>query len=310
MKRILGLALVSALPFAASAQLYSENFDVDHTANWTVNNGPSDFNAGFFFDYSTLGISSAPNSVGGTTRGLRLMANQSNGIFSGLSVSPNGQSFSGDYVLTADVWMNFNGPAPVGGSGSTQIGGLGIGTSGTFANWPRFADGVYFMATGDGNSSADYRAYSPVAVGSYADNSGVYAAGTQTGSRNASDPYYAGFGSNTAPPAQVALFPQQTGTSLIGSQAWEWHEYRVTKTGNVITWHIDGLLIATVDASSFSLGGGNIMLNHSDINATSSTDPNDFLICTIFDNVSVVPEPATMTVLGLGALALMRRRRK
>jgi hypothetical protein len=72
------------------------------------------------------------------------------------------------------------------------------------------------------------------------------------------------------------------------------------------------LLIATVDASTFSLGGGNIMLNHSDTNATSSTDPNDFLINTIFDNVSVsaVPEPATMAVLGIGALALMRRRRK
>ena len=54
----------------------------------------------------------------------------------------------------------------------------------------------------------------------------------------------------------------------------------------------------------------NIMLNHSDINATSSTDINDQLICTIFDNVTVVPEPATTAVLGIGALALLRRKRK
>jgi hypothetical protein len=303
---ILGLASVS------SAALFVENFDADHTANWQVNNGPSDGTAQFFFDYSTLGIPTAPHS-GGSTRGLRMMANQSNGIFSGLSTSPIGQSFSGNYTLAADVWMNFNGPAPAGGSGSTQIGGLGIGTSGTVANWPGFADGVYFEASGDGNSSADYRAYSPAAVASYQDTSGVYAAGSAAGSRNSSNAYYSGFGNVGAPAAQIALFPNQTGTVQAGAQAWKWHRYEIVKVGNSIKWRVDGLLIATVDGSTFSLGGGNIMLNHSDINATSSTDANDFLICTIFDNVVVtssVPEPTTLAVLGVGAFALLRRKRK
>ena len=39
-----------------------------------------------FFDYSTVGISSAPSALG--TRGLKLQANQSSGVFGGVSVSP------------------------------------------------------------------------------------------------------------------------------------------------------------------------------------------------------------------------------
>lgn len=94
MKRILLLALASALPLTTFAQLYSENFDVDNTANWTVNKGlnPTGSTSNFFFDYSTYGIVSAPGS-GGTTRGLRLDANVANGIFSGQSVSPNGPTY-------------------------------------------------------------------------------------------------------------------------------------------------------------------------------------------------------------------------
>jgi MYXO-CTERM domain-containing protein len=314
---VLGTAafvVLGAVGSAPAQVLYTNNFDVNSTANWTVNAGPSDHLADFFFDYSTAGVPAAPNS-GGTTRGLKLGANYTNGIFSGVSVSPNGQSFAGDYTLRFDWWSNFNGPAPVGGSGSTQMTTYGIDTSGTVAQWPGGTqDSIWFAATGDGNSSSDWRAYSPTAATRYVDSSGVYAAGTQAGSTNASDPYYASFGSVSAPAAQTALFPQQTGTTLVGSAAFEWHDVVISKVGGNVTWTVDGTLIATVPvADDTVLTGNNIFFGHSDTNATSSTDPNDMnLLFSLIDNVSVtvVPEPTSLALAGVGALGLLRRRRR
>src|SRR5882724_8314716 len=90
-----GSISLAALPANVRASLYSQNFDVNHTANWNVNNNGQGVNAAnFFFDYSTLGIPSAPHS-GGTTMGLKLGANISGtgpatGNLPGISVSPIG----------------------------------------------------------------------------------------------------------------------------------------------------------------------------------------------------------------------------
>lgn len=297
-----------------AATLYSENFEVDPTANWVLNGGPSDEAANFFYDYSAVGIPSAPNS-GGTTRGVKLQANQSSGIFGGMSVSPVGQSFAGDYVLKFDWWENFNGGFPVGGSGSTQMSAFGIGTAGATAQWPGgVQDSVWFGATGDGNSSSDWRAYSTAAATSYPDASAVYAAGAVTGNRNQSHAYYASFGNVAAPAAQLALYPQQSGTTLAGSAGMEWHDVEIAKIGTKATWRVDGVLIATIDLTTVTLGGGNIFLGHSDTNATSSTDVNDVnLLFTLIDNVVVegIPEPSSFALFGLATigLAAVRRRR-
>jgi hypothetical protein len=269
--------------------VFAENFDADHTANWVVNLGPTDGVADFFYDYSTVGIPPAPNSAG-TTRGLKLQANLTSGVFGGLSVSPAGQSFTGNYRLRFDLWQNFNGPFPDGGSGSTQITGAGIGTAGTTPQWPGGTqDSLWFAATGDGGSTVDYRAYSPAAPTGYTVADGVFAAGN----RDAGAAYYAELGRETAPEAQLAQYPSQTGTTYPGTMGMQWHDVVITKQGNTVTWHVDGLLIATVDVSTITFGGGNILFLHSDINATSSADPDaPFTAFGLVDNVRVERLPS------------------
>lgn len=304
--RFAALAL-AALTAPAAAQLYTEDFESDPTADWTVNNGPSDANADFFFDYSTVGIPSAPS--GGGTRGLKLQANLTNGIFSGLSVSPTARSFSGNYTLRFDWWSNINGPFPAGGNGSTNLSTFGIGTAGTSPLWPGAGpglDAVMFAATGDGGSASDWRAYSTAEPFSYASGDPVYSAATN----NSSDPYFAAFGNLAAPAAQTALFPQQTGNTVAGSAAFAWHDVIIEKSGDTATWTVNGLLIATIDLNTVTLAGGNIFFGHSDTNAGSSNDPNDAaLLFTLIDNIRVVPTPAAPTLLALAALATTRRRR-
>ena len=301
--------------------MFSDDFDSDHTANWSVSTLGTGSDANFFFDYSTVGIPSAPNSVGGTTLGLRLRANQTGlgGTFpGGVSVSPNGVSFAGNnnYELRFDMWLNFNGPAPAGGSGSTQITGAGIGTAGSSAQIAGGAiDSLNFGTSGEAGSSVDYRAYSPANPTGYPDASPVFAAGAHTGNRNNTDPYYAGFGGATAPAAQVTLFPQQTGATAAGAQGWAWREARIVRYGDTVQWFIDGTLLATVDLTTAgTLGGGNILFNYYDINATVSSDVNSpSLLFGLIDNVRVVPEPATLGLALVGGLMLYgaaRRRRQ
>jgi len=322
MKNFLLVVLAGALPLGASANLFFDNFDTDSTANWsffssiaadTANDGVGG-EANVFFDYSTVGIASAPNSVGGTTRGMKVQANLSTGVFSGMSMSPTGQSFTGDYIMTMDVWQNYNGPAPAGGSGSTQLTMAGIGTAGASAQFQGAGlDGRIFGATGDGGSANDYRAYNNVGA-PLADTSGAYAAGNTAGVTNNSNAYYSGF-QGTIPGAQTALFPQQTGAPAVGVQAFKWRQWRITKSGDTVTWEIVDNNVPTLIATMAygTPGGTNIAIGQSDINATSSTDPNaGALLFGLVDNVQVtaVPEPATMVVLGLGAAAVLRRRKK
>jgi len=307
--------LVLATP-AAFGALYSENFNVNNAANWTVNDsGLSDIGYDFSYDYgANLGIPAAPNGAG--TLGLKMTANNSGGVFSGFSVSPNGQSFSGNYRVSFDIWQNYVGPVGPGGSGTTQLSMFGVGSSGSSAawagspGWATGANGVGFGVTLDGGSAADFRAYSSAATTSYPDGNPVYS----SPSRNGSDAYYAGFGGASAPAAQLALYPGQTGTTDPGEIGFGWHrvDIDVVGAGNA-SWYIDGLLIASVDLSTVTLGGGNLFLGHGDTNSGSSADPNDSILnVTLIDNLEVVsiPEPTSMALVGLGSLALLARRRK
>jgi hypothetical protein len=325
----ISLALVTSSAFGQV--LYSENFDDGLAVNrWTANPGkgfnstfvvvPMDTNfdklpftgvdgvnddfSGFAFDYSTVGIPSAPNSTGGSTKGMKLQASLFSNALGGFSVSPNGLNLTGDYILECDAWSNTLGPFPTGGSGSTNLSSFGILTSGTVSNTVSSGDGIWFNYTGDGGSSADYRAYSAEKLSSYKidpdpdynpliDNDATYF----FGSRNNTDADYVTlFGSTkTAPQAQIDIFTplgqDQTGTLNAGSAGFAWNHVTISKIGDVVTWSVNGtplIEIRDINNMAVATGGGNISFGHGDINFTSSTDPDaEALLFTLIDNVKV-----------------------
>ena len=327
-------ALFSAAASVSSAavlgSLYESDFDTDQTANWNVNNNGNGTNAAnFFYDYNTLGIPSAPHSAGGTTMGLKLQANISgtgpaSGVLPGISVSPTGQAFAGDFALRFDWWHNWIGNTSGGignsggGSGSTQLSTFGVLTSGTSSNYAGASDSVFYAATGDGASAQDYRAYSSEAPTSYSTGvvgvnaHNVYAANNQ----NNTATYYTTLfpAGATVPAAQNAAFPStQFGTSLAGTAGFRWHDVFIEKSGNIVTWWVDNKLFATTDLAAFTgpaPAGTNILFGHADTSLGAGTPASTFQAVdfTLIDNVVVVPEPASLGLLLLSAPLLIRRR--
>lgn len=238
---------------------------------------------------------------------MRFLVNQSAGVFQGISASPNGQSFSGDFVMEFDAWLNYVGPLGPGGNGTTQLGTMGWGTAGTTAQWPSSSSSVMMGVTLDGGSASDYRLYKNNTLDSVAS---TYAAGSQN---NSATYYTTAFAQQSAPAAQLGLFPGQTGSTDAGEVAFRWNQMRIERAGSLLTWSINGTLITTTDVTGLTLSGSNVFFGMSDTNAASSSDPNDFLNTAIYDNIriTVVPEPsvAATSLLAVAALGMRRRRR-
>jgi len=342
------VALVYAPILAPAATLYSDNFNVDSSASWTVNVAPvanaSLQSAVFAFDYSTFGIPPAPGS--GDTLGLQLKSNipggaaspvttRPAGVLSGLSVSPTAQNFGTSYHLSFYAWENFNGAANASGladngnsEGGTHNVLFAVGTSGTvplvvgnttLASGASM-DGIGFATTGDGGITADYRVYPKSGTISTV-ASGVYAAGSTANTAA----YYQAMPTlapHSAPLVQQALSTAeyggdasntQAGQTQIGAFGFAWHKVDVIKNGNTVFWTIDDIAIATIDVGSLgALGGNNIALGDSDVNTTTTRHPS--LLFTLIDNVVVtdqVPEPSVAALTGIGVVLLrLARRRK
>jgi hypothetical protein len=229
-----------------------------------------------------------------------------------MSVSPNGQSFTGDYVVKFDAWGNFPGPFPAGSNGTTQMSTFGVGTSGTSPNYPGSADGVWFAASHDGGTASDYRAYSQERSISYQlphlnpttdidglgqpiDGHATYHAATRN---NTGQLYLDTFDPQSAPPDQLTEFPQQTGETSDGVFGMAWHEVEISWIGNTIDWKVNGTSLITIDATNFvsQPAGTNILFGSSDINAAASTDFARFdLLFTLIDNIRVEEVVDTLT---------------
>lgn len=273
---------------AAVSTLFTDNFDTDTSANWSVNMGHSHNRATFAWDYSQAGIPPAPNSAG-TTLGLKLEANVpelGTALFTGLSASPLDKDFSGDFRLRFDWWANAPGPMPDGGTGSTQLSTYGITRGGTFPQWPGGAsssDALYFAWSGEGGASQDIRVYTNAGARMPV-SAGMLVAGTNAAAEDAAHPYYAVFGRLAPPEAQAGMYPSQTGLTARGTPAFAWHDVIIEKIGTTVTWTVDGVRMATVDVPNLVLST-NIFLGQTDINAGQAGIPE--MLFGLYDNVRV-----------------------
>jgi hypothetical protein len=271
--------------------LFSDDFELDSSPLWRVNVAdPDDAFVDFAYDYSQVGIPAAPGGAG--TKGMRFRCGNTFLEIDAISASPTNGNFTGNYRLRFDMWINYNGPMPDGGPGSTQNFDAGVGTSGDRVVWRNNpdSDGVWFTTTGDGadgNTGGDYNAFIGGAIQN--DDSGFYSAGTaspNSGIRDAFNPYYSLWGGHTAPPAQVLLFPNQSGTANIGNAGMAWHTVVVTKSTNVVVWAIDGITIATVTNDVAPLST-NVFVGYQDLFASGTLSDNPAMSFGLVDNLRV-----------------------
>jgi hypothetical protein len=275
---------------AAEEILFEDKFDTDTSGNWTVLNasddGVEDFTAEFNYDYAKDGIPAAPNS-GGTTRGVKLGVNKDDSpAFAALNLYPKGRSFTGNYALRFDLWLNYAGGAyGEGASGTTEFAIFGLNHLGTQMNWAQpggtnRSDGLWFAVTGEGGSLRDYRAY----VGGGEAPPGEWQgfdAGFQDRDGDGEPEVNVSFDDPDTYPLRQ-LFPAPTYESP-GVPGKHWVRVEVAQQGSDLTWSINGNVIAT-RPNTTDYTTGNVMLGLMDI-LSSKSPPENFVI---YDNVQVV----------------------
>ncbi|MCB9865603.1 MAG: PEP-CTERM sorting domain-containing protein [Phycisphaerales bacterium] len=293
MKKAVAMACVRGLAAPAFANIL-DNFEVDSSANYTIltdanapsGDGTADSTATFAFDYIAAGIPLAPRSTAGDRGGLRMTANDLAGEADHITAFHNSAFVNGSSLhMQVDMYMGVTGTG-----GTTEFSHIGIGSDGTDFNsifTPIAGDGHFLAMTGEGGSSSDYRHFvegTPV-------NSGDASYLNSTNTTNATGDTY------------QSIFPSGS-WDYPGSPGNGWVTVDIQVAGGEVTYSLNGTpIIRTpeVDAS------GLISLGYTDA-FTSVADPFQSMFV-IYDNLEVVPEPASLALLALGGMMTLRRRR-
>ncbi|MFM7101189.1 MAG: hypothetical protein ACKO3N_08450 [Verrucomicrobiota bacterium] len=295
LRRGASLALLVLLARSSQAQsLFSENFDTNTSANWSVYAGyepaaggaDDDYVIDWAFDYSQQGfnlftapgaepqalkVPPSPNG-GGTSRGLKISVNNSAGVTKAVSLYPKGQNFSGDYVLKFDLFLNH---ASYGGSGAgtTQYGTFGINHRGTNVNWARLSganvrtdfrnavggatsDGLWFGITGDGGAARDLWVLQGNDGAPPTARSDAFIPNRDN---NVADVYP---DMDDGEPYLQGVFPA-TRFEAPGVPGKRWVQMEVAQYRNVITWKADGKVLVTY-TNQTPWSAGTVMLGYLD----------------------------------------------
>jgi hypothetical protein len=248
----------------------SDDNILDYTTNWAYNYGAIPYT----FNGTTYVIPPAPNSAGGSTTGVRFTVNDSNGVNAAVNIYPKGQSFSGNFALKFDMWLNHPGGAGGGTNvGTTEYAICGIDHLGTEINWdatnsPPSTDGNWFGVDGDGGAQNDYVAF----VGNLS--------GTQTQLFGSASGLVS---TNHTNPTYQALFPASR-FETAGTPGKSWVAGEIDQTNGVIYWKMNGGIIAQRNNTS-PFTSGDVMLGYMDIFPSIANPLSDAYL--LYNNVRV-----------------------
>jgi hypothetical protein len=266
--------------------LFSDSFDTDTSGRWKffwgADDNLPDYTTNWAFNYGVIPytyngasylIPPAPNSTNGTTSGVKFTVNNIHGSDAGVNIYPQGQTFSGNFALKFDMWINYPGGAEgSGASGTTQFAIYGLNFLGTEANWGAASatstDGIWFANDGDGGASLDYRAYLGNPGGVQTELTGTASGLSQAYHTNA---------------IYTSLFPSPP-SETVGTPGKTWAAVEIDQTNNNLIWKLNGTAIAQrTNTSSFT--SGNIMLGLMDVFPSIANPASDCYV--IYDNVRV-----------------------
>jgi len=299
MKKLLILSLILAMCSAAHAVVFSDNFDQPCDADWNIFNYQGWYMASLGQPYPGSGNW----SIGGWD-GYQSLPDPSSGISATIVATPIQNSFNNDMgQIPPEIWMPwtepdaelFNGVLRVMSSGGFWVDGLNTGTFLYKNNVGDFKAEVEIVAQNNIWNNCGglmVRAANPDGAGAnenwvYLSYFPVYGVGNH--SRNTVNGSSVEMGITWAPPDPY-LRLSRVGTRI----------FLETSPDGITYTSLPGLE-AGIDRPDLpaELQVGIWQANYAP----------DWVSMMDFDNFSLVPEPATIALLGLGAIALIRRKR-
>ncbi|HMO65036.1 MAG TPA: hypothetical protein PKE47_07415, partial [Verrucomicrobiota bacterium] len=259
---------------------------------------------------TTLPVPPAPKTKDGSMKGVRLQVNKFNDqpSLDAVNLYAKDLNATGDFVVRFDLFLNH--PSWIdSGVGTTEYAMFGLNFAGTNVNWTSFgtapgfldspagqnSDGFYFMTTGDGGAARNQRlalgraggpALDPqIVTDIYPDISAQPVFPDRDGDGTADN--LLRFSDYQAFKKRLFNTPKSEFAGVAGKR---WIEIELRQYQGVVTWKMDGLIVAQF-TNSTPFTAGTVMLGYMDIFA-SITGPGQEerdQQWALYDNLTVEP---------------------